>query len=183
MLKKLIGYFMRNKKKSGRKEVSVTNQEETMPESTDTFAVTEIRGQEVDYKCGHRQPSQYTFDLYGQKIELSPEGLEQRELCANCDLAELKKITIRCASCGFVIMPGHPVALYVDDPNIFKKRDWITKVEQSVIGCLRWGCCPSGGFFAGHWTGEKFQGAFAGTTLAGEALRNPGKMVVIKLDN
>jgi len=178
-LKKLFG-----RKNNGPARIGVvvsTHEAKPMPDPTDTCAVVDVSGPEVDYECGHRHPERFMIDLYGMKIGLNEEGLAERKLCANCHLVKLKSATIRCAKCGFVIMPGDGVALYCYDRKLFKKTGWITFVgegrEKSVIGCLRWDCCPSGGFFAGHWTGDQFQSAFAGGSAAAEAMRT-GQVVV-----
>lgn len=181
MRKILRKIFGREKKSHRMGVVASTHEPEQMPEPTDTCAVVDVSGPEADYECGHRHPERFALNLYGEKIEMTDEGYSARKFCANCHLAELKKLIIRCAKCGFHIMPGDGVALYCYDKKLFKKSERITFVgegdEKGVIGCMRWDCCPSGGFFAGHWTGDHFQSAFAGGSAAGEALRT-GQVVI-----
>lgn len=149
---------------------------------TENFAVVDMSGKEVHYDCGHSHPGRFAYDLYGTKLTPNKKGFADHTLCANCRLAEFKKVTIRCALCGGLIMPGEAVALYVHDEKIFDKPERITFVEtgkiRQVIGCMDWDCCWSAAAFAGHWTGDHFESAFeGGGTMIGEVMRT-GKPVV-----
>ncbi len=185
MFRRIIEWFKnigRNKKARRMEVVASTYEAKELPEPTDICALVDVSGVETDYQCGHRHPDHFAVNLYGEKFCLTDKKLAERQLCANCHLEMLKKFAIRCAKCGFAIMPGDGVALYCFNKKLFKKTAWITLVgddkEKDVIGCLRWDCCPSGGFFAGHWTGERFKPAFVGGSAAAEAMRT-GKVVIV----
>jgi len=104
--------------------------------------------------------------------------LRRRELCPDCLTAELRQVTIRCALCGFAIFPGEPVALYGGPKSSFRGTAGTAEHDGQYVGCLRCDCCPSGGFFAGHWDGQRVVPAFAGGgSAAAEAMRT-GQTVV-----
>jgi hypothetical protein len=77
--------------------------------------------------------------------------------CPECYFEMMKKHTIRCCLCGGSIMPGEGVAIY--DPRSEGVSETATLHEGAALGCLRMSCCPSGGFFAGHWSEEGFKAA------------------------
>jgi hypothetical protein len=56
-------------------------------------------------------------------------------------------------------MPGDGVALYGKGSTGIHESATILDDGVSAVGCLRWDCCPSGGFFAGSWTEEGFKPA------------------------
>lgn len=120
-----------------------------------------------DYPCGHRAPKFFDYDIFGRIIQTRRD--EPAPKCPDCILAEMASVFCRCALCGQVIHPGEPVALYA--PSRKFRREWVTEVKAGVIGCLGWDCCPSGGFFAGHWLKGKFRPAFGnGLSSAAQAL-------------
>ncbi len=120
-----------------------------------------------DFACGHRGPSLYHMDLYGQVLHNNGTSPEK---CGECAAAWFRSITCRCSLCGLAILPGGGVALY--DYSRKMKPERVTEVASGAIGCMRWFCCPSGGFFAGHWTGTGFRSAFAGGgTIVDEVAR------------
>lgn len=156
-----------------------------MPKPTDICAVIDASGPETSYECGHRHPERFAFDFYGEKIEMIGEYYAARKLCANCHLAELKKQIIRCAKCGFVIMPGGSVVLYRYKKKLLESLSWVPTVvgagrHKSFLACMRPDCCLSAGFFAGKWAGDHFQSAFIGGSAAGEVMRT-GRAVVVNI--
>jgi len=130
----------------------------------------------VKYGCGHTSWRDFHGVFYGESY--GPASKKRgRDTCPECVLAKTLSLSIRCALCGLVIMPGAPVALYAGPTSSFRKS-CATKHEGQFVGCLRWDCCPSGGFFAGHWDGEKVLPAFdGGNCAAAEALRT-GRVVI-----
>jgi len=101
--------------------------------------------------CGHLGPSYYNIRVYGGII--TPTKEHAQELCPDCLIKEVKETFVRCCLCGLYIMPGDPVAVYC--ANSVEPKDFaFTIVGSSAIGCLRWDCCQSGGFYAGNWTGK-----------------------------
>jgi hypothetical protein len=126
-----------------------------------------------DFVCGHRGPRFYDMDLYGQVLHNNGTSPEK---CGQCCVKWFQTGTCRCARCGLIIFPGDPVALY--GPSADFKPERVTEVPSGVIGCLRWDCCPSGGFFAGHWTGKDFCPAFSNGRSAVEECFATGQIVV-----
>ncbi len=104
-----------------------------------------------DYKCGHRDSRRFRVSMFGMETK----KLSQHEQCPQCFMEEVKKHTIFCALCGLPIMPGDGVALYDDDNDGIREN--ATHIDNFVIGCIRWECCPSGGFFSGYWTKQGFK--------------------------
>lgn len=153
--------------------VASSQESKSMPPPSDTCTVENKTGQEIEYNCGHRCAKQFTISLFGESLEPSDAGHAQSELCAECLLAKLRPSIIRCALCGFGIMPGDRVAAYADNGKF--KKEWKTTIgdgeKKGVIGCMRWECCPSGGFFAGHWMGDHFVSAFAAGCMVAEVFQ------------
>lgn len=124
-------------------------------------------------KCGHTGPRGADFNIYGNDSRfLGDISFLKREIdtqCPECWLYFFKKHSIRCAFCGYGIIPGDPVALYdKDSPGI--RQEAATFMGESVIGCLLWSCCPTGGLFAGRWTEEGFKPLFGRGAACQEAL-------------
>jgi hypothetical protein len=148
------------------------------PKPKDACAATDRAGGKVTYACGHEDHETFALDLYGEKIALTEKFFKDRPFCGDCFIAEIVAASCRCAKCGLIIQPGEPVALYGGPRRAFRK-EWATKHDGQFIGCLRGDCCPSGGFFAGYWTPEGFQSAFAhGGSLAAEVMAT-GKTIIV----
>jgi hypothetical protein len=136
-------------------------------------------------KCGHLGPKKAVLNFWGNirdfKIKNSVwdniksigglKTIRYHEVpCPECIFNSMREQAIRCALCGTGIIPGEGVALY-HLSNPIPHLELATRVGESVIGCLGWNCCPSGAFFAGHWTEEGFRSAFkSGNCLATEVL-------------
>jgi hypothetical protein len=102
------------------------------------------------HKCGHFDSWSCSVNLHG--LEFDPYS-KWRE-CPECFFKSLKAKAIRCAVCTLPIVPGDPVALYdAESKAVIKEHAKI--LDGSAVGCLRWDCCPSGGFYCGNWDGEK----------------------------
>lgn len=124
------------------------------PTPTDTCAVENKSGPEVEYLCGHHYAERFTLNLFGESHAFaSPQCM----MCAECLLSYLHPTFIRCAACGFAIKPYDGVAVYVDNGGF--KEEWKTPVvsdrERGAIACLRPDCCPSEAFFSGYWMGDR----------------------------
>lgn len=115
-------------------------------------------GDLIEYDCGHHDAPEFRIDFYGEPlIHKKPD--KGKLFCSDCLLAELLKVTRRCGACGFIIKPGDPVALCVDDKRIGKK-EWKTLYDDNLLVCLRWECGNSPGY-CGHWMGDGIKPAFA----------------------
>jgi hypothetical protein len=93
--------------------------------------------------CGH--VSQLgVLNFYGRVLRLNlPEGhfQELKGECLPCSFNRFKEHVIRCCLCGTGIVPGDPVALYHKDNEGIRKD--ATVVNDSIVGCMAWSCCPT----------------------------------------
>jgi hypothetical protein len=132
-------------------------------------------------KCGHNGPNSGVITVYGHPLILEETKKEERDtMCLECTTRRLKEHSIRCSLCGYGIISGNSVALYHKNSGSISLQH-ATFVNDSAIGCMRWKCCPSYGFFASHWTAKGFRPAFdGGSSIAQEAFRT-GKPVSVDL--
>lgn len=107
-----------------------------------------IIGLDIVAGCGHPSAEEIRMHVYGADLVVS--GIEK---CPSCLQHEARQTIIRCVCCGLPIIPGEAVALYRDNGKFRFFRQG-TKVEDAFVGCLRFECCPSGAYFAGHWEGR-----------------------------
>ncbi len=170
-------FAIRHYRRVSRDEAAAA--EGDLPPATGEFGIRALSDQVVRYGCGHDGPADYIGVFFGQEMRPSAEALKSRKKCPACVIEPLREATIHCALCGLAILPGEPVALYAGPKSAFRKEPgWVVKHDGQAIGCLRWDCCPSGGFFAGHWDGRQVIPAFPdGGCAAAECLRT-GKVVV-----
>jgi len=148
-----------------------------LPEPKETIEVFGASDELIVYKCGHEGSKIFSIDLYGDKSQ----SIEQVQDCPDCLIEILRSSTIRCPMCGLSIMVGSPVATYHID-NLVPRPDLIFEMEEFpevLMGCLRQGCCPSGGAFGGHWTGANFRPAFPGGSVAVAEVYRTGKAVCV----
>ena len=138
--------------------VSVGPERRPLPSPHDMVSVTQQSSETVLCECGHYGPSSYSIDAYGMVFT----GIDNHRWCPDCLTFMFRQQATRCALCGHVICLGDGVALYGDNDALPYKHV-STKVGDAFVGCMRWDCCPSGGFFAGHWTEEGFKSAFSPT--------------------
>jgi hypothetical protein len=147
--------------------------------STDTCEIEFSPGENnnKDYKCGHSAPGKYFINLYGDRFG----EFDDEQDCPDCLLVKILAVTIRCALCGLPIVPGRPVAVY--SPRSKGLRlDIATRDGNSVLGCMRWDCCPSGAFYAGHWTGTALKSAFEEETLVQQVIAT-GHPIAVDLED
>lgn len=155
---------------------------EEEPPPTDEFLVEPLGTEVVLWGCGHEAPARYRHNFYGTRLEPKDEVFEKRERCGDCAHGWFGTCVIRCVLCGHAIFPGEPVAVYRDMRRFRKAwKTYADREKTAVIGCMRGNCCPSGGFFCGHWTGEGIDSPFRTGSAVGDALANPGKMIVTNI--
>lgn len=114
-------------------------------------------------KCGHLGPLKFEVIVWGHEkhgYELPARFIsgvikktaDPEFACPRCHFERLKAGAIRCCLCGGSILPDDGIALY--DAASAGVHETATIIDGSAVGCLRMDCCPSGGFYAGSWTGE-----------------------------
>lgn len=118
------------------------------------------------YKCGHEGLAKFMINAGGDLTKV----IDDAEHCPACFSKILKSGSIRCGICGLPIFPGQAVALYADAGEGINRRYATVVNDDCVIGCMRRDCCPTGGYFAGYWTGEAFQPAFPEGTAIDHAM-------------
>lgn len=173
---------MRKKGKSKTATIVSGEERQRMPPPKETCEVVNKSGEEVLYQCGHSFAASWAHSLYGCVYEPMDEILTAREKCGECQLQDMMKLIIRCAACGWVILPNNPVALYAPDDALFKE-EWTTLVGEDVIGCMRTRCCLFPAFFAGCWDGTKFVSHFGGNeTMASLTIRT-GQTICVSFED
>lgn len=124
----------------------------------------------VSCDCGHMGYESFELHLLGVTYTISGS-----KRCPNCTIEYFIKDVIRCASCGLPILPDEPIALYGLEGKHHPWTCYISKEgepSKSVIGCLRWECCDSGAYFAGHWSVDGFRPIYGhGGTMLDECLK------------
>lgn len=131
--------------------VQLGGDNESLPESNNRIEVVSSAKKIRKHSCGHRGAKWFTLSVYGEETK------KIKHKCAECCIEELKEVVIRCALCGLPIYPGEGVAIYYKDSGAVVLENPVLVGKDGVIGCLRWDCCPSGGFFAGHWSLDGYQ--------------------------
>ncbi len=143
-----------------------------MPEPKgDTIEFMPDGEERITYGCGHEGATKGRYVVYGEEFTMDFERMHAgAERCPECIVGEMRKDIIRCALCGHFILPGQAVAVYGGGCEL--KQKWSTRTpDGGYIGCMRWDCCPSGGFYAGHWFGrDGFRPAFRHGCAAAEAM-------------
>lgn len=140
-----------------------------LPRSNDEICIVGLSTRKIANECGHDGPQWYQLNMFG----LVSDKIDDGKHCPDCLINQLRQHVIRCSLCGLPIFPGNGVALYHESSEGLKHKDVSVRVGESYIGCLRWDCCPSGGFFAGHWSEDGFKPAFQGPddTVIAEVMR------------
>lgn len=144
--------------------VSAGPEQKPLPASHDDISIVEPVGKRR-YACAHSGAKSFALDVYGEITKT----IKQKEECPICMQARYQKHVVRCALCGLGIAPGDGVALYGAD-SLDVHLEWATRINNSVIGCMRWDCCPSGGFFVGNWSEAGLKPRFENSATATESL-------------
>ncbi len=149
-------------------------------QATETCTVTPLRDDQATFTCGHTGAAKFLHNFYGEEYEVNEQVFTKRDLCGECLLRETLVASIRCAVCGFIIMPSDGIALYNDNEH-FRQDKTVTGTDddRSAIACVRMGCCPSLGAFAGHWTHTGFAPAYDGGRTAAEQAVVTGRPVIM----
>lgn len=140
----------------GKLLLSVGPAKQPLPEPNDAIQAIAPPDMTRKYTCGHSGPERYRLNVYGSLTK----NIHGERYCPDCMIQYVRKRTVRCALCGLPIYPDDAVALYHESSEGLPYRDRGHRIESCYLGCLRWDCCPSYGFFAGHWTENGYQPAF-----------------------
>jgi len=145
-----------------------------LPESTDKIEVISSSKILITFKCGHEGPERFKLNVYGE----NSKEISKDDTCPSCWIEKIKKYVARCSLCGLPVYPGEGVALY-DSHSEGLRVDIARKVDENhVIGCIRWDCCLSGGFFAGYWTEQGFKSVLGDSPkTAAEQAFDSGKII------
>jgi hypothetical protein len=144
---------------------------------SETCDIHDKLGESVTYDCGHDDAPEFRLDLYGEPCIHKKPGL-RKKACSDCLLAGIMQIARRCGACGFVIMPGDPVALCIDDRKI-GKQEWKTLVGDQLLVCLRYDC-DNGPGYCGHWTGDAIEPAYAdGGNMISQVFKSGEPMLTV----
>ena len=118
--------------------------------------------------CEHFGARHFKLKVWNDVLEFKiPEVLIRKVdtveivdgICPECFALKVSASAIRCCKCGKTILAGDSVSLY--PKNSEGVDDEIAEyIETSAIGCMKIDCCPSAGFFAGHWTANGFKPLF-----------------------
>lgn len=138
--------------------VSVGPKRNPLPKPNDEIRIIERSAGTVRNECGHDGPKWYQLDAYG----VPTIRIADKKMCPVCLMNYIRRYVTRCSLCGLPIFPGDSVALYHESSRELRHKAVAARVGESRVGCLRWDCCPSGGFFAGYWTEDGFRSAFVG---------------------
>ncbi|MEK7620145.1 MAG: hypothetical protein AAB413_02825 [Patescibacteria group bacterium] len=142
--------------------------------------------------CGHTMWREERMVLGDQTVRTSnpnfslvlaraPRWLQRFFAPKRCVLCQFKAefdAAIQCAYCDEVIFRGDPVSIYepADElPEGFEAR--ATHTAGGFVGCMCMDCCPTGGFFAGHWVGNGVRSPFSAGSAAAQAFTS-GDVVV-----
>ncbi len=119
--------------------------------------------------CGHTATYKTVLSIHGREGEYVLPSANPL-WCPQC----FAKAAIKCAWCGYPIVPGDPVTLYTPGPrsDIFistkepseaqirrQQKEFVlpdgavvySQNPLRVVGCLRWECADTGGDRAGFW--------------------------------
>lgn len=143
--------------------------------SNSTIRIVEMASEQRTFECGHSGPQWFVVDAYGTvSTKIHPT-----HRCPDCYIEDLRKCAVRCALCGHAILPGDGVALYHAGLN---KLPYVEKAnlidDHTALGCIRWDCCPSAGFFGGNWSEKGFIPRFGGNTAISHCFIS-GKPVIV----
>jgi len=120
-----------------------------LPSPTDEIRLERTAGSSFTAECGHESWEEVSLNVYGLGVQGS-----NKTLCPDCMIEKARRDIIRCAACGLPVLPGEGVVLYHETSKL-PYAHVATHFDGDSIGCLRWECCPSGGFFAGNWCGAE----------------------------
>ncbi len=147
--------------------------------------------------CGHKvhfleeltvdgravRESNETFKAWQGRLPRWLQRFIAPKQCMLCQYPGIFESIIACAYCGEAILFGDPVSCYLPagmSEGFDLER--ATQTPMGFVGCMGWDCCPTAGFFAGHWVGEGIRSPFNGGSAAAHALSSGDMVVVSNID-
>jgi len=159
------------------------------PELMLKFIAKDDQTRIIKAQCGHDRYEHDRFQINDQFLDTSPKPRftawqwwrSQRlgwrpKLCQNCEGERSFQEIIVCAMCGEPIFVNNPVSTYGIRGGTDENLPWLkyaTRLADSpdiFVACLGMNCCPSAGFFAGHWNGSGVVSLYRTGTAAGDML-------------
>jgi len=118
------------------------------------------------FPCGHRGPKLFDLDLFGEVLQSNGKSPDK---CGDCFAAGVRGRSAAVLSAASHLARRGRGPLRPQQPV----QDRVEHRSRLRIHRLpAHDCCPSGGFFAGHWTGQGFKPAFGdGATAVEQAIR------------
>jgi hypothetical protein len=123
--------------------------------TTDTIEIHEQSNTYKTFDCRHGGPVWFVLNMYGTK----PTRLESKTDCPECLIEKIKLHSIRCANCGYIILPGEDVGLFNTTRTYLPHKNKGTFADRGnnlIIGCTRPRCCQLGIHAVGTWTEKGF---------------------------
>ena len=129
------------------------------------------------YRCGHKGARTFTVDVCGvEKRKIKQEGI-----CPECFIEWLKSRAPLCVACSLPIFPNDIIALCsLRSRNLNTSR--AVFINNSVAGCGRIGCCPTGALYAGCLTEKGFMPIFSNGQTMVDAVMESGQPVYLTID-
>jgi|SRR5688572_14390254 len=127
-----------------------------VPQCAETCEIFDKAGTPVRYECGHDDAPAFRIALWGEpSLRKRPE--QPPKICSECLLKKVLEDSIRCADCGFAILPGEPVAVRSPERR-GGMASYPMNPEGGVIVCVS--RCDHAPGFCGHWMGKGIRPAF-----------------------
>lgn len=151
--------------------------DERLPPCTETCEISGKTGAPVRYECGHDDAPEFRIALWGEPtLRKRPE--QPPKICSECLLKKVLEDSIRCADCGFAILPGEPVAVRSPERR-GGMASYPMNPEGGVIVCIS--RCDHAPGFCGHWMGKGIRPAFPdGGNVMSQAF-NSGKPAFVNI--
>ena len=130
------------------------------------------------YRCGHKNARSFTVNVCG----VEKRKIKQDRLCPDCFIEWLRSRAPLCVACSLPIFPNDIIALYsLRSRNLDTSR--AVFINDSVAGCGRIGCCPTGALYAGCLTEKGFIPMFSDGKTTVDAVMESGQPVYVTIED
>lgn len=117
------------------------------------FKVITLGEEMVSFQCGHDGPALYRVSYFGQEREPTQRMLEERPVCPECQIEQMRTKVIQCSLCRGPIMPGDVIGVSAGIPE--ENFDRQTMRRSSTHSMYICGSCTPGAGVAGQWSGTE----------------------------